>query len=199
MITIQRSVGTGGDATRAHGVFSLPGVAPALANMLGPVVAGLIIDAAFRAAFGVLCLMPVSLACLRAQRAASWHIARSGGCSAQRQRRAVWRCCACRSVTPAARQLAALWRAGTCTASVLPVLGHERGMSASAIGAILGLFKAAVAAVRLVVPVLAHRLRETRCSASRCCAASGGVRGLSAGARGVPLMAVCAVLLRPLG
>ena len=45
---------------------------------------------------------------------------------------------------------------------MLPVLGHERGMSASAIGAILGLFAAAVAAVRLVVPVLAHRLREER-------------------------------------
>ena len=53
---------------------------------------------------------------------------------------------------------------------VLPVLGHERGMSASAIGTILGLFAFAVAAVRLLVPLLAHRLRESRCSSARCSA-----------------------------
>ena len=43
----------------------------------------------------------------------------------------------------------------------MPILGHERGFSASAIGLILGVFATAVAAVRLAIPLLAHRLRES--------------------------------------
>jgi predicted MFS family arabinose efflux permease len=45
-------------------------------------------------------------------------------------------------------------------AFLVPVLGHERGFSASAIGLVLGLFAAAVAVVRLFIPLVAHRLRE---------------------------------------
>jgi len=45
---------------------------------------------------------------------------------------------------------------------VVPILGHERGFSASAIGSVLGAFAAAVALVRLAIPVLAHRLRESQ-------------------------------------
>ncbi|HVZ31956.1 MAG TPA: MFS transporter, partial [Polyangiaceae bacterium] len=41
-------------------------------------------------------------------------------------------------------------------------LGHERGLSASAIGALLGAFALAVTAVRLVIPFLAHRLSEAQ-------------------------------------
>ena len=40
------------------------------------------------------------------------------------------------------------------------MLGHERGLSASAIGLILGTFAAAVASVRLLIPWIAHHLRE---------------------------------------
>jgi sugar phosphate permease len=43
---------------------------------------------------------------------------------------------------------------------VVPVLGHERGLSASAIGSILGAFAVAAALVRVVLPLLAARLRE---------------------------------------
>jgi MFS family permease len=42
----------------------------------------------------------------------------------------------------------------------VPVLGHERGLSASAIGLILGLFALAVAGVRVLIPAMAHRLKE---------------------------------------
>ena len=45
---------------------------------------------------------------------------------------------------------------------LVPILGHERGFSASAIGLVLGVFATAVTAVRLVIPFLAHRLREGR-------------------------------------
>ena len=41
---------------------------------------------------------------------------------------------------------------------LVPILGHERGFSASAIGLVLGVFATSVAAVRLVIPFLAHRL-----------------------------------------
>jgi predicted MFS family arabinose efflux permease len=43
---------------------------------------------------------------------------------------------------------------------VVPLLGHERGLSASAIGSVLGLFAASVVAVRLLIPLVAERVRE---------------------------------------
>ena len=43
---------------------------------------------------------------------------------------------------------------------VVPVLGHERGYSASVIGTILGAFAVAAAVVRVFLPMLAARLRE---------------------------------------
>ncbi|MFT4268056.1 MAG: MFS transporter, partial [Xenophilus sp.] len=47
-------------------------------------------------------------------------------------------------------------------AFVLPVLGHERGLGASAIGAILGVFAVAAALVRVLLPLLAARATERR-------------------------------------
>lgn len=43
---------------------------------------------------------------------------------------------------------------------VLPLLGHERGLSASVIGSILGAFAVAAAAIRLLLPLVASRLSE---------------------------------------
>jgi predicted MFS family arabinose efflux permease len=43
---------------------------------------------------------------------------------------------------------------------VVPVLGHERGLSASSMGAILGGFALAAVAVRVALPLLAAHLRE---------------------------------------
>lgn len=43
---------------------------------------------------------------------------------------------------------------------VVPVIGYERGFSASVIGTILGSFAVAAALVRLAMPVFAARLRE---------------------------------------
>ena len=45
---------------------------------------------------------------------------------------------------------------------VVPVLGFERGISASVIGSILGAFALAAAAIRMVMPLLAAHLREWR-------------------------------------
>ena len=43
---------------------------------------------------------------------------------------------------------------------VVPLLGHERGMSASVIGTILGAFAIAAACIRVLMPLVADRLRE---------------------------------------
>jgi MFS family permease len=43
---------------------------------------------------------------------------------------------------------------------VLPVLGHERGLSASVIGSILGAFAVAAALVRVLLPLIAAHIRE---------------------------------------
>ena len=43
---------------------------------------------------------------------------------------------------------------------VVPVLGHERGLSASVIGSLLGAFAVAAALIRVVLPLVAARLQE---------------------------------------
>ena len=43
---------------------------------------------------------------------------------------------------------------------MVPVLGHERGLSASVIGSILGGFAVAAALIRVVMPLMAAQLRE---------------------------------------
>jgi MFS family permease len=192
MITIQRSAGRlANDATERMRVFSWVGLAPALANVVGAIGAGLLIDhAGFRAAFAVLMLMP--LPALAWSRFVEREAARSGAPAVPR--RAAWdllRSGPLRRLLLVNWLLSASW---DMHGFVLPVLGHERGMSASAIGSILGLFAAAVAAVRLLVPVLAHRLRESQVlvGAMLCTALVLAVYPL---VHAVWLMAACALLL----
>jgi MFS family permease len=161
MITIQRTAGhMAGDATERMRVFSWLGLAPALSNLIGPVTAGaLIYIAGFRAAFAVLMLMPLAAlwwsrgvpvearapqADATARPAASWDLLRSR--SMRRLLMVNW-------------LLSASW---DMHSFVLPILGHQRGLSASAIGTILGVFAFAVASVRMVIPVIAHRLTESQ-------------------------------------
>ena len=160
LITIQRSAGrlasSGTEVTR---VFSWLGLAPAVSNMIGPVVAGVLIDAAgFSSAFLVLAALPlISLAWmqqvpLEVPRAPA---AGAGATSAWTLLR-----------LPGLRRLLLVnWLLSSSWdlhAFVVPVLGHERGLSASAIGLILGSFAAAVTLVRLVIPWIAHHLREAQ-------------------------------------
>jgi predicted MFS family arabinose efflux permease len=77
---------------------------------------------------------------------------------------------------------------------LVPILGHERGFSASAIGLVLGLFAAAVALVRLAIPTLAHRLREPQVLAGAMLC-TGAVFAVYPFVHSAWLMAVCAVLL----
>jgi MFS family permease len=193
MITIQRSAGRfARSATERIRVFSWLGLAPALANLIGSVAAGVLIDhAGFRAAFAVLTLLPLAaLACSRLVERES----PPADLLEVRPRRAAWGLLK----SPQLRRLllvnwllSASWDAHTF---VLPVLGHERGMSASAIGTILGLFAVAVAAVRLLVPLLAHRLREGQVLVGAMLS-TAAVLGVYPLVHATWAMAVCAMLL----
>lgn len=162
LIAIQRSAGrTAKDGTERMRVFSWLGLAPALANLVGPLSAGLLIDlAGFRAAFAALMLMP--LAALFWSRQVPIEPPSPRPAAEPGRKRTSWDMLA----SPAMRKLllvnwllSASWDVHTF---VLPILGHERGLSASAIGAIFGLFAVAVAGVRLLIPLVAHRLTESQ-------------------------------------
>lgn len=156
-IALQRHVGRA-----AHGpmelkqVFSWLSTAPAIANFIGPLVAGLLIDhAGFRAAFGFLALLPL----------VAWALARNARESMTEpvlpsRAGAAWDLL----MEPNLRRLMLMnW---FMTSSwdfhgfMVPVLGHERGLQASVIGTILGAFAMGAALVRLSIPMVANRLRE---------------------------------------
>lgn len=165
-ISLQRHVGRAAqNPTQLKQVFSWLAIGPAISNFLGPFCAGLLIDHAgaqpadltgFRAAFLLAALLPML----------TW-----------------WWIHATRELPPVAtdtadpnqstwdllrlpmmrRLLLVNWFLSSCWdvhTFVLPVLGHERGMSASVIGSILGAFAIAAAAVRVLLPLVAARLSE---------------------------------------
>lgn len=166
-IALQRHVGrsaSNGDELKR--VFSWIAIAPAAANFLGPLLAGLLIDHAgprpadlwgFRVAFGALALMPL----------AGWWLARSAPeaplattSGAAADNRSVWDLIG----MPGMRLLlfvnllqAAAWDVHSF---VLPIMGHERGLPASTIGALLGAFALAAAVVRMVLPRLTAHVAE---------------------------------------
>ena len=192
LIAIQRTAGRSArDATELKRVFSWLGLAPALANVAGPVLAGALIDlGGFRVAFGALTLLPL-LGLWWARRVP---VEPAPAQPALRHARSSWQLLR----TPGLRRLllvnwllSASWDVHTF---VIPILGHERGFSASAIGLVLGVFAAAVALVRLAIPVLAHRLRESQVlvGAMLC---TGAVFAVYPMVRSAWTMALCAVLL----
>jgi MFS family permease len=192
LIAIQRTAGRSArNATELKRVFSWLGLAPALSNVTGPVLAGALIDlGGFRMAFTALALLPllglwsarrvpVEVPPPQPPRAAahsSWALLRTPGL--RRLLLVNW-------------LVSASWDVHTFA---IPILGHERGFSASAIGLVLGVFAGAVALVRLAIPVLAHRLRESQVLA-------GAMLGTGAVFAVYPLvhsawtMAACAVFL----
>jgi len=192
LITIQRTAGhLAIDGPQRMRIFSWLGLAPAFSNVVGPVLAGLLIDAAgFRSAFAVLMLLP--LAALAFARRVPVEAPRH---SAVRGRaRASWQLL---RLPELRRLLIVNWLISASWDShsfVVPILGHERGLSASAIGTILGVFALAVAGVRLVIPLVAHRLseRQVLMGAMLCTAAVFAVYPFVPTAWG---MGVCALVL----
>lgn len=166
MIALQRHVGRAThDPVALKRVFSWLAIGPAVSNFIGPLVAGLLIDhagsepgstAGFRAAFAFMALLPL----------ATWFWVRHtqelepvlATASGAPQR--AWDLL---NDTAFRRLLLVNWFLSSCWdvhTFVVPLLGHERGYSASVIGTILGAMAVAAAAVRVFIPMVAEHLRE---------------------------------------
>lgn len=166
VISLQRHVGRAASgALQLRQVFSWLSIGPAVSNFLGPFSAGLLIDHAgpsagslfgYRAAFLFLTLLPLMTWFLvRHTQELPPVIIRSEGVQPKAWdllRQPMFR-----------RLLLVNWFLSSCWdvhTFVVPVLGFERGLSASSIGSILGAFALAAAAVRMVMPLVAAHLRE---------------------------------------
>lgn len=165
-IALQRHVGrAAAGPTELKRVFSWLAIGPAISNFFGPLAAGLVIDhagasagdlAGYRWAFLFMALLPV----------ATWfwirtvpdheRLVQPAGRTANR----AWDLMR----EPTMRRLLLVnWCLSSCWdvhTFILPVIGHERGFSASVIGTILGGFAIAAALIRVVMPLFASRLRE---------------------------------------
>lgn len=160
LITIQRSAGQSArDAGELKRNFSWLGMAPAFSNFLGPLSAGVVIDRyGFAMAFAALACLP--LGTLLVSALVPREPAREAASVPQKGR--LWDLLA----TPLLRRLflinwfmSASWDVHSF---LVPVLGNQRGMSASAIGSVLGMFALAVTVVRLFIPVLTRRASDAQ-------------------------------------
>ena len=148
-IAMQRHVGRAAQSQAELGrAYSLAGLAPAGANIVGPLLAGVLIDNwGYRVAFTALAMLPL-LAWLLARR-----VQDDGGTAVADGAKpgTAWELLA----LPRMRRL--MFMNVVITSSwdfhsfMVPVLGHERGISASAIGTILACFAVAVGLVRFAV------------------------------------------------
>lgn len=157
-ITLQRHVGRSAQNTLAlKSMFSWLSIGPALSNFVGPLTAGLLIDlGGFRLAFFVLACFPL-MTWLWVHRTRELPaVSPQPGAT---QGRAWDLLC-----NPMMRRLLLVnWLLSSCWdvhTFVVPVLGHERGLSASSIGAILGGFALAATSIRVVLPLLAAKVHE---------------------------------------
>ncbi|MBE7939601.1 MULTISPECIES: MFS transporter [Ramlibacter] len=158
VISLQRHVGRAASSpTELKQVFSWLAIGPAISNFIGPLAAGLAIDhGGFRLAFGLMALLPL-LCWFFVRRATDLPpVAVPPG----QGRARAWDLLA----EPGFRRLLFVnWILASCWdvhTLVVPVLGHERGLSASVIGSILGAFAVAATLVRVALPVVAARVRE---------------------------------------
>jgi MFS family permease len=159
LIVIQRRAGQAvSTATERMRMFSWLGIAPSLSNVVGPVAAGFMIDAGgFRAAYALMLALPLlTWWCTRliprepqhlraappVEPQSSWTLLRAPGLK---------------------RLLVVNWVLSACWdvhMFAVPILGFERGFSATTIGLVVGTFTLAVSGVRVLIPLWAHRISE---------------------------------------
>lgn len=158
IIALQRHVGRmADDMVALRRAFSWLSVGPAASNFLGPLLAGLLIDhAGFRAAFAMMAFLPLL----------TWLWVR--GVSERASPQPVPAQGPHRTLDllrdPSLRRLLIVnWFLSSCWdvhTFVVPILGHERGISASAIGMVLGTFALAATFIRFSLPLVAGRFKE---------------------------------------
>ena len=168
VISLQRHVGrAAAGALQLRQVFSWLSIGPAVSNFVGPFTAGLLIDHAgalpnstdgYRAAFFLMAVLPLaSWFLVRPTRELPPVLAVAGSANTN-----TWDLL---REPPFRRLMLVNWFLSSCWdvhTFVVPVLGFERGISASVIGSILGAFAVAATAIRLVMPMVAAHLREWR-------------------------------------
>jgi MFS family permease len=193
MIAIQRSASrlATGDTERLR-IFSWIALAPAIAGLFGPMLAGLLIDrAGFSSAFLALALLPA--ATLLAAQAVPREPPRAATVQSARTASAF----ALLRLAPFRRLLFVSWLVSLSWdvhGFALPLLGVERGLSASALGGILAAYAVASMSMRLLMPLLAERLaRGTLLTAALLLTC--GVFGAYPLLRSALAMAACAAVL----
>jgi MFS family permease len=168
VIALQRHVGRSArDTDHLKESFSWLAIGPAVSNFMGPMAAGLMIDHAgqvaaddtgFRAAFALMGLMPL-ITWFWVRKVPELPLQISHKDAAKHR---IWDLLR----EPLMRRLLLVnWMLSSCWdvhTFVVPILGHERGFSASVVGFILGAFAVASALIRVVLPLVAKRLEEFR-------------------------------------
>jgi len=162
LIALQRAAGRLARSTSERmKVFGWVAVAPAVASLVGPLGAGLIIDRhGFASAFAVLAALPLATLLLT-----QWVPTIDSGevSSASGRPRPAWDLLRDRDFR---RLLFINWLVSASWdvhSFAVPILGHARGLSASAIGAVLGSYAVTSTLVRLaLIPWLAGRFSQRR-------------------------------------
>ena len=147
----------GGNANRVK-AFSIMSMGYSISNFLGPLIAGLMIDhVSFRAAFGVLAVLPaisavaLSTRLLKLPRAPERSDIADGGA------RELFAMPVLRNTLITAAFITVGW---DLYIFMVPVLGSELGLTATQIGSVLSLFAVAVFVVRFFMTALTKRLGE---------------------------------------
>lgn len=191
-IALQRHVGRAAETpTQLKQVFSWLAIGPAVSNFLGPFAAGLVIDhAGFRQAFFLMAVLPlVAWLWVRGAHELPQPEAPAGakaGRAWDLLREPMFR-----------RLLIVNWVLSSCWdvhTFIVPVLGHERGFSASVIGTILGAFAVAAALIRVVLPMIAAHIREAQ-MLTGAMIATAAFFAIYPFLRGPVQMTICSVLL----
>jgi MFS family permease len=157
-ITVQRHVGRAvHSAADLRSAFAMVSIAPAIANSAGPALTGALIDiAGYQSAFGLLAIVPL-LAWLLVRRATEAE--RQSG-TQQQGGGSAWNLLAgghMQRLIFLNTLMVATWEFHSF---MVPILGHERQMSATAIGSVLGAFALGAMLVRIAVPKLLGRYNE---------------------------------------
>ncbi len=158
VIALQRHVGRAAqDLTQLKQAFSWLAIGPAISNFIGPFTAGLLIDhAGFQWAYGAMAVLPLlTWAWVRKTSELPTFVKPEG-----HEKNSAWDLLN----APVFRRLMLVnWLLSACWdvhTFVVPIIGHEKGLSASAIGSILGAFAIAAALIRIGLPFLVTRLHE---------------------------------------
>jgi MFS family permease len=181
IIALQRHVGRAAqDVTEMKQVFSWLSVGPAISNFIGPFTAGVLIDySGFQCAYAAMAVLPIL----------AWFWVRT-----TQELPAV--------VNPPGHEANSAWDLLNDSMSacwdvhtfVVPILGHERNLSASSIGSILGAFAIAAALIRFLLPMVVAKLQEWQVITSAMPITSA-LLAIYPFAQGALTMGICSVFL----